>query len=296
MPQIISASRRTDIPALHSAWLMERIRAGHVDVANPMNARQNERVSLLASDVDALVLWTRHPRPLRPHLDELSARFGPPLWLVTLTAYPRLLERRRPRVARVVEEMHHLARRFGPDTVHWRYDPILLSSLTPESFHLENFDRLCGVLEGSTPVCHVSFIDRHYRKTRRRLGQLEGLTLQDPDLGARRRLAGRLAELAAGHGISVVSCCEPDLEASQTEFFATRERASVRPSACIDPDWIRRVTGRADLSAARRPTRGGCLCCAAKDIGAYDTCSLGCVYCYATRSDGAGRRGRLALR
>ena len=36
-PVIVSASRRTDIPAFHAEWLVERLRAGYVKWANPFN-------------------------------------------------------------------------------------------------------------------------------------------------------------------------------------------------------------------------------------------------------------------
>ena len=34
---ILSVSRRTDIPAFYSDWFFNRIKAGFVDVRNPMN-------------------------------------------------------------------------------------------------------------------------------------------------------------------------------------------------------------------------------------------------------------------
>ncbi|HQB83979.1 MAG TPA: DUF1848 family protein, partial [Candidatus Rifleibacterium sp.] len=37
---IISASRRTDIPAYYSDWFFNRLAAGFVKVANPFNPRQ----------------------------------------------------------------------------------------------------------------------------------------------------------------------------------------------------------------------------------------------------------------
>jgi hypothetical protein len=61
---IISASRRTDIPAFYGAWFMNRIRAGHCEVINPFNQNQVARVSLKPEDVDVIVFWTRHGRPL----------------------------------------------------------------------------------------------------------------------------------------------------------------------------------------------------------------------------------------
>ncbi len=71
---IISASRRTDIPAFYSEWFMNRIRAGYCTVPNPFNRSQLSRVSLMRDDVDLIVFWTRNPRPLFPHLAELDRR------------------------------------------------------------------------------------------------------------------------------------------------------------------------------------------------------------------------------
>ena len=43
---IISASRRTDIPAFYADWFCNRVREGFLYVRNPMNAHQISRVSL----------------------------------------------------------------------------------------------------------------------------------------------------------------------------------------------------------------------------------------------------------
>ncbi len=71
---IISASRRTDIPAFYAPWFMQRVRAGFCDVPNPFNRHQISRISLRPEEVDAIVFWTRNPRPLLASLDELDAR------------------------------------------------------------------------------------------------------------------------------------------------------------------------------------------------------------------------------
>ena len=43
---ILSASRRTDIPAFYGDWLMNRLRAGFLLVRNPRNPRQVSRIDL----------------------------------------------------------------------------------------------------------------------------------------------------------------------------------------------------------------------------------------------------------
>jgi hypothetical protein len=40
--------------------------------------------------------------------------------------------------------------------------------------------------------------------------------------------------------------------------------------------------------------RPGCGCAAAVDIGAYDTCTNGCIYCYATHDKNGVRAARAA--
>ena len=73
---IVSASRRTDIPAFYGEWIVCRLREGYCTVPNPFDRNQASRVSLKPEDVDAIVFWTRNPRPLMPYLDP----FVPPLF------------------------------------------------------------------------------------------------------------------------------------------------------------------------------------------------------------------------
>ena len=69
---IVSASRRTDIPAYYSEWMMNRLREGYVLVRNPMNARQVSRVSLSPDVVDGIVFWTKNPAPMVKRLSGLE--------------------------------------------------------------------------------------------------------------------------------------------------------------------------------------------------------------------------------
>ncbi len=71
---IISASRRTDIPAFYAEWMIRRLRAGYCTVVNPYNRNQVTWIFLKPEDVDAIDFWTRNPCPLMPYLDELDSR------------------------------------------------------------------------------------------------------------------------------------------------------------------------------------------------------------------------------
>ena len=58
---IISASRRTDIPAYFSEWFLNRIEAQYAYVRNPMNIRQVSSISL---SPELVLSGARIPGPL----------------------------------------------------------------------------------------------------------------------------------------------------------------------------------------------------------------------------------------
>ena len=95
-PMIISASRRTDIPAFYAEWMVRRLREGYCTVPNPFNRNQVSRISLRPEDVDAIVFWTRNPRPLMPYLDELDSRGYRYYFQFTILGYPREIDPKSP--------------------------------------------------------------------------------------------------------------------------------------------------------------------------------------------------------
>jgi hypothetical protein len=66
----------------------------------PFNANQISHISLRPEDVDAIVFWTRNPRPLLTALDELDARGYRYYFQYTILDNPRLLDPRTPPVDR----------------------------------------------------------------------------------------------------------------------------------------------------------------------------------------------------
>lgn len=176
---IISASRRTDIPAFYSPWLLNRLRAGEVLVRNPYNRRQVSRIRLDPAVVDSLVLWSKNPAPLLPYLHTLEALGYPLVIHYTLTGHDRHLEPGLPDLDERIATFCDLARSLGPERVLWRFDPILLTQTQGADEVLERFTMLAHHLQGYTHQCSISFVSL-YAKCRR---QLAGIDLRSVDNG-----------------------------------------------------------------------------------------------------------------
>jgi len=268
---IISASYKTDIPAFYGEWFEKRLEAGYCMVANPYNRRQIRRVSLLPEDVDGFVFWTKNLGPFMGRLERVMD-FGRPFTVqYTITGYPRELERTIVDADRSVRHLRTVAERYGPKAAVWRYDPILFSSLTPGQFHLDNFERLAGALEGATDEVVISFATI-YKKTARNLDQAArefGFSWVDPPDEVKLGLASQLAEMAGAHGMKLSVC-------SQRKYVAPGAKAA----RCVDARRLAAMGGRA-IRARLKGNRPDCGCYESVDIGEYDTCPHGCVYCYA---------------
>lgn len=120
---IISASRRTDIPAFFAGWFMEKIRSGAVQVSNPFNPRQIRTVSLRPEDVDGIVFWSKNPAPLMPHLRELNSGYTF-YFQFTITIYGREFEPGLPAKEEVIAAFKRLSEQLGRERVIWRCDGV----------------------------------------------------------------------------------------------------------------------------------------------------------------------------
>jgi hypothetical protein len=271
---ILSASRRTDIPAFHTPWLLNRLREGFLLVRNPVNAGLVYRVELDPPLLDAIVFWTKDPVPLLARLPELE-RYGVPYYfLFTLNPYgPEIEPGLRPK-GQIRETFALLSERLGPARVIWRYDPVLMCRGVDEGYHLERFAELAALLSGKTEKCILSFL-HPYRKTVR---NMQGLELRDPAPAEKAELAGRLRELAARQGIALEICAGGE--------GLDPEHSGVPAARCIDDALIRRLSGTALQVGKDRSQRAECRCVQSVDVGTYDSCPHLCRYCYANADPG----------
>ena len=268
---IISASRRSDIPAFYGEWLVNRLQAGEVLVRNPMQSKQVSRIALSPDLVDAIVFWTKNPAnflSLLPEIDRLGYAY---YFLFTLTSYDSSLEPGVEDKRLVIEVFKQLSRIIGPEKVVWRYDPVILTDVYTPDWHVASFRQLAEALSGYTDRCIISFFD-DYHKARTRM---RNIRYTMPDKVLMGEMAGMFADTASRNGIALCTCSE-DIDLSQYGIMHSR---------CIDSDLVGRITKR--LMTGRKKDgrqRKACGCVESRDIGSYNTCTHGCLYCYAVSS------------
>ncbi len=262
---IISASRRTDIPALYPEWFVNRLLEGEVLVPNPYNRKKVSRIELSPKVVDCIVFWTKNPEPMLPYLKMIDLLDYQYYFEMTITDYGREMEPSLPSVEESIASFILLSERIGKERIDFRFDPIILNEDYPLSWHLEKFDMMCRWLHRYTTRCIISFVD-HYK----------GCPFLEPEEEEMRGAAKELAKIAAKYGLPLYTCAEKiDLK-----------QYGINHAACIDPEKIRQLTGYKLDIGRDSSQRKECNCCKSIDIGMYDTCIHGCKYCYAT---GGGR-------
>lgn len=269
--KIISASRRTDIPAFYSKWFINRIKEGYCNWANPFSGKIY-KVSLLPEEVLAIVFWTRFPAPLLKHISSLKNLGYKFYFHFTINDYPKFLEPHAASLKKAIESFERLSESISPQFIFWRYDPILFSEKTPAEYHLEKFGFLARKLKGYTHRSYFSFAT-FYKKTKRSLKEvekLEGISFKYPSSAAQKDFSLKLRKIAEENKMSLYSCCDDKLVGS-----------GIYKAHCVDLEVIKRLRPDLKFDLSLKATRKDCGCYEAVDIGAYDTCIHGCRYCYA---------------
>lgn len=274
---IISASRRTDIPACFSDWFYNRIKEGVVKTRNPYNFYQVNQVNLNPEDIKCIVFWTKNAEPMISRLQLISDYSY--YFQYTLTAYPKIYEPNLPSLEERIDTFVHLSRIIGRDRIIWRYDPILLTSDIDIIFHKKMFMKLAKYLSKYTFRCIISFIDM-YSNTKR---NTQGLNIYETNDLQNRNIAEALVPIARHYDLELHTCSER----------INLEDIGISHGRCIDDKLISKLT-KFNYQESKDPSqREECGCIKSFDIGVYNTCSHGCRYCYATRNHASVQKNKL---
>lgn len=273
-PSIISASRRTDIPAYYSKWLMSRIDKGFTYYPNPFS-QSPVFASLAPQDVMAIVFWTRNPKPLIEYLDIIDAKYSHYMHF-TINGMPKEIEANNPNIDSAIETVKLLTDRYkNPNYVQWRFDPIVISNITNQDYIIEKFEYLAAKLRDYVSNCIISFVDL-YKKTNQNLKNIEfksNIKFHSPIIEEQIELSKELLKISQKYNIQLLTCAEEQLENIE----------GIKKAHCVDIDLIKAITSN-EINLRQSPSRLGCGCYSSKDIGYYDSCPHGCIYCYSNLS------------
>lgn len=274
---VISCSRRTDIPAFYWGWLKEQIKQGFVIVPNPFSKREFER-SLSPTDVSGFVFWSKNYKNLLRDWSFLEVypqtdRGAPFYFHFTINSEVQALERSHSNsLEERVDQACELAEMFGPERVMWRFDPIVHwteegSDLVQDN--LGDFSFIAeSLVDGGIGHCTISFATV-YKKihARARSTNIRFVTATNQ---IKKAVLSYLFERKPP-SLELISCCDPELP--------------LNGRGCINGNYLEQIWGKKITKARDTGQREACLCTKSVDIGNYSQrCYHNCLYCYAQPS------------
>lgn len=291
---IISASRRTDIPHFYARWFSERRKAGFAEYRTVFGGGRNGffRVSLHDRDVLGYLFWTKFAAPFHKVLADLRKSQIPYVFQYTITGYGKEFQPGIPARDAAIDDFLRVAADLpAADCIQWRYDPIILSSRYSLGWHRQNFAYIADKLEGCTRVVNVSFVEP-YLKAVTKAPDWQDVQWRHPDPERHKTalrkfpglqsvgnegeiLLGDMAEIARRQGIELRICCNQEYE----QYLPQARCCGLELFRGYGTEIERRM---ATLAAG--PSRAGCRCLKTVDIGMDTTCPGGCFYCYVTTS------------
>lgn len=265
---IISASRRTDIPAFYSEWFLQRLKEEHVYVRHPYSG-QIYRVSLKADDIHSIVFWSKNFSPLISEIESVEKTTGNLFFHFTITGMPGDIEQKTVPDVEAIKDFIYLADRYSPEHIVWRFDPICITDKLPFAYFEDIFSRYIERLKGKCTKSYISFVQK-YQKALRNTEKYSDQRIIEIDPEIQKEYARKLSRIARKNGITLYACCNDYLVSDM-----------VQKGSCINSEALSQLFNNDSLTSPAAPTRKECACTKSIDIGAYDTCPNGCLYCYA---------------
>jgi hypothetical protein len=281
IPRVISASRRTDIPAFYMDWFMQQIRQGYFEVQNPYNQRIS-RISSLPEDVHTLVFWSKnYARFLHGgYADQLISAGYRLFFNFTVNSESGLLEPHVSPLSERLNQMIQLGRLVDPRCITWRFDPICVyrNANGDETDNMNDFLRIADVAASAEiTTCIVSFLDI-YAKVRKR-ADAAGIQFIDPSPDRQIEILTGLENILDTRHIRLYTCCEKEV------LNLMPRESRIQKSSCVPNHHLLEIYGgNISLQAdTGQRIKQGCGCRVSTDIGSYriHPCYHNCLFCYA---------------
>lgn len=275
---IVSASRRTDIPAFYMNWFMDCVLKKRFVLKNPYS-KKISTLPFTPDKIAAICFWSKNYSCFMENLygQKIMDKGFNIFFHYTLNSSDTLLE---PGIKSTAQHrcdiLQKMTEVFGSDKIFLRFDPIV--------FYLDEKKRMKNNLKDFEYIvkrasqCRInsitiSFTDLYKKILNRQ--KIKNITFINPSNEKKINIVQHLETIAKAYNISLNLCCEtiPGLE-----------RLKNKP--CISSEYINKTFGQ-DLKHRKDPgQRKDCMCSLSKDIGSYTDhpCYHNCLYCYARPS------------
>lgn len=296
-PVIISASRSTDIPAFYSDWFCERLKQGYLVWKNPFNGNP---LHITFKKARAIVFWSKNPKPMINDLDFISTKIPNYYFQFTLNDYENEgLEENLPPLQERIDTFIELSKKIGKEKVIWRFDPLVLLDDCNVDNLIEKIENIGNQIHQYTNKLVFSFADISiYRKVKSNLDKAKINYIEFTE-ELMIDFAKKLNALNQKWVLELATCAEKN---NLKEF-------NIEPNKCVDDDLLIELFHKdkdlmdflnveiapMDIFSNKlvyikkknnkdKGQRELCGCIISKDIGEYNTCTHGCLYCYANTS------------
>jgi len=275
---IVSASRRTDIPAFHMAWFMKNVKKQIFKIKNPVS----NKTSILffsPENIQAIFFWSKdYTKAIsKGYFTELKNRGFELFFHYTINSEIKILE---PGIKTSLENrlkaIRYLAEEFGPERIFWRFDPILFykeKNHTKVFNNLKDFEKIAlFIKETGIKQCITSFADQ-YKKSLLRFDKTK-LDFIEIDESEKKRTLNNMNNILKQLNISLSLCCEPELN----------QKGAYENHPCISGEYTNKLLKTFIPYKRAIGQRKGCICSKSLDIGSYidHPCMHNCIYCYAS--------------
>ena len=279
---VISASRRTDIPAFYMVWFMDQIKKGFFKTRNPFN----QKISITNNTPDkvhTIIFWSKNFEVfIKGEYGQKLQNKGYNLFFnFTINSESKLLEPNVPSLNLRLEQLDYLSSNFGPESINLRFDPVCFFKTGESNFENNLHDFKYIVSQASQygiKRCITSFMD-HYKKITRRTKALKDFSFIDPPMEKKINILLKMERLLDKKKIQLLTCCEKEL------LNSLPPDSGITDSSCIPNDLLMDLFG-GKLSLKKdtgQRVKSGCGCKISTDIGSYHLhpCYHNCLFCYA---------------
>jgi hypothetical protein len=274
MKSVISASRRTDIPAFYLDWFMDAIKKGSIQIQNPFYKKNFSHVDLSVSSVEWIVFWSRNYDKFLKNV-YFFANYNLFFHFTIISHHP-MLEKTSLPIKKALQQIEKLVSLFGSEKIIWRYDPIVIwidFSQLQTNYKENEFVYLCKKMQSfGIFKCYFSFVTNYTKFINRFKLKYPDFSIVQNQSQFYQDVLKSMIEIAQDYQIQLYSCCNDKLVNN-----------NIQKGSCISGKLLNNISGNKKVSTAKNPTREDCGCTKSIDIGNYtqQPCYFGCIYCYA---------------